>query len=319
MQDAIAPEVISASRSTDIPAFHADWFMNRLRAGYVKWVNPFNQRAQYVSFENTKAIVFWSKNPKPMVRYLPEIDERRIAYYFQYTLNDYESEGFEPNVPAIADRIALFRSLSEFLGPERVVWRFDPLILSNLTSIETLLHRLRSLGEVLHPCTRRLIFSFADIENYRKVQRNLSKSGVVYREFTCEECQIIGSEIGELCRGWGIGAFTCGESVDLSRYGILKGKCIDDQLLLHITDHDPAITDLFGTSASQQLGLFGVSKASSSKDPGQRAECGCVFSKDIGQYNTCPHLCVYCYANTSPGLVQRNCAMCRIDSESILG
>ncbi len=101
---AIAPTVISASRSTDIPAFYAPWFMARLRHGYVKWVNPFNRRAQYVSFEQTRAIVFWSKNPKPMLQHTDELDRRGLAYYFQFTLNDYEREGLEPGVPPLAVR-----------------------------------------------------------------------------------------------------------------------------------------------------------------------------------------------------------------------
>jgi hypothetical protein len=109
--DAVAPEVISASRSTDIPAFYADWLMNRLRAGYAKWTNPFNQQAQYVSFERTRVFVFWSKNPVPLLRYLDEIEARQIggrptAYYFQFTVNDYEPEKLEPNLPPLDARIA---------------------------------------------------------------------------------------------------------------------------------------------------------------------------------------------------------------------
>ena len=93
----VAPVIISASRSTDIPAFYAKWFINRLKAGYCVWYNPFNQKPMYISFVKTKAVVFWTKNPEPLIPYLPELDKRGIHYYFQVTLNDYVNEGFEPN------------------------------------------------------------------------------------------------------------------------------------------------------------------------------------------------------------------------------
>ena len=91
-QEAVAPEIISASRSTDIPAFYADWFMNRLRDGYAIWVNPFNQKKQYVSFDRTRAVVFWSKHPKPLLKHLKTLDNYGFSYYFQFTVNDYEQE-----------------------------------------------------------------------------------------------------------------------------------------------------------------------------------------------------------------------------------
>ena len=128
--EALAPIIISASRSTDIPAFYAKWFFNRLAKGYCVWYNPFNRRKMYVSFERCKAIVFWTKNPKLILPYLHELDRRGIHYYFQFTLNDYVSEGFEPNVPSVTQRVETFRELSEMIGKERVIWRFDPLIMT---------------------------------------------------------------------------------------------------------------------------------------------------------------------------------------------
>lgn len=117
--EAVRPVIISASRSTDIPAFYAKWFINRLKAGYCVWYNPFNQQPMYISFQNTKVVVFWTKNPEPIIEYLPELDKRGIHYYFQVTLNDYEQEGFEPNIPPLHDRIAVFRNLSEKIGKEK--------------------------------------------------------------------------------------------------------------------------------------------------------------------------------------------------------
>ena len=117
--DGNAPVIVSASRSTDIPAFYAKWFINRLAAGYCVWYNPFNQKAMRISFNKTKVIVFWTKNPEPLIEYLPELDKRGIRYYFQFTLNDYESEGFEPNVPALEQRIETFKRLSSLIGKEK--------------------------------------------------------------------------------------------------------------------------------------------------------------------------------------------------------
>ena len=318
--EAIAPEVISASRSTDIPAFHSEWFVGRLRAGYVRWVNPFNQQPQYVSFQRTKAVVFWSKNPAPMLRFLPELDQRKIAYYFQFTLNDYEAEGLEPHVPPIEQRIDTFIHISTLLGRERVVWRFDPLILTDRLSPDQLLHKIQTIGERIHSYTAKLVFSFADISNYAKVQRNLKRAGISYVDFTAEQMREMGRRIGDLCQRWGIEPVTCGEREDLSMYGVNKNKCIDSDLLLAITGFDPAICDLFGHRAGGQLGIFAEEKTPSgaAKDPGQRVECGCALSKDIGQYNTCPHLCLYCYANTSPALVERNVSRFN-GREAILG
>lgn len=127
-QPAIEPLIISASRATDIPAFHADRFFRFLESGYVQWVNPFNRQVQYVSFAKTRVIVFWTKNPKPLIPYLSELNRRGIGYYFQYTLNDYEQEGLEPNMPAMEDRLQTFMDLSQQIGKEKVIWRFDPLI-----------------------------------------------------------------------------------------------------------------------------------------------------------------------------------------------
>ena len=138
----VSPVILSVSRSTDIPAFYAEWFMNRLREGYAVWYNPFNRQPMRVSFDRVKFIVFWSKNPAPLLPHLPELDRRGIRYYFQFTLNDYEKEGFEPNVPPLTQRIATFLQLSARLGKERVIWRFDPLILSPGTTPRQLLTRI---------------------------------------------------------------------------------------------------------------------------------------------------------------------------------
>ena len=173
--DATAPVIISASRSTDIPAFYAKWFFNRLEAGYCVWYNPFNQRPMHISFKNCKFIVFWTKNPEPILPYLKELDKRGIKYYFQFTLNDYENEKFEPCLPKLEKRIETFKELSQKIGKERVIWRFDPLILTPNLTTRDLLKRIWNIGNKIFGCTEKLVFSFVDVAAYKKVQNNFIK------------------------------------------------------------------------------------------------------------------------------------------------
>ncbi|MFC1588033.1 DUF1848 domain-containing protein [Planctomycetota bacterium] len=322
LKQAIAPEIISVSRSTDIPAFYAEWFMNRLREGYVKWMNPFNRSSSYVSFNKARAIVFWSKNPRPLMAHLSEIDSRGIRYYFHFTLNDYQEEKLEPCVPPLAERIQTFIDLSNTLGKEKVIWRFDPLILLKNLDIEGLLSKVRKVGDKVARYTTKLVFSFADISAYKKVQNSLNRNEIEYQEFDKDKMKEIATEIAKLCNKWGIAAATCGEHIDLSKYAIQHNKCIDDELILKITQNDPSICRLFGMDISVQGDLFSSTQKETKKklkDPGQRKDCGCVFSKDIGQYNTCPHLCLYCYANNSKSVVQKNHSRASEESDSIIG
>ena len=184
---AIAPRIISASRATDIPAFYAEWFIKRLNAGFIKWINPFNKQTQYISLQKVKAIIFWSKNPKPLINFLPELDAHGIKYYFQFTVNDYEEEGLEPVVPPLLERIETFKTLSDLVGKDLVIWRFDPLIRSDKISIQKLVEKINRVGELLAPYTSKLVFSFADIIRYRHVQLNLKKNNINFLEFSHDE------------------------------------------------------------------------------------------------------------------------------------
>ena len=157
------PVIISASRATDIPAFYSDWFFDRLAKGYVRWRNPFNAKDSYVSFANTRFVVFWSKNPAPLIPNLHILRERGIGCYVQYTLNDYEKDGLESNVPALQHRIDTFKRLVDTLGEGSVVWRFDPLVLTDTISEELLLVKIDIIAEHLRGYTENLVFSFAYI------------------------------------------------------------------------------------------------------------------------------------------------------------
>ena len=303
-----APVIISASRATDLPAFYADWFMERLRKGYVKWTNPFNGVPSYISFQKMRAIVFWSKNPTPLLKHLDELDAKGIHYYIQYTLNDYEREGFEPSVPSLSYRLDTFRQLSERLGKARVIWRFDPLLISSQTPVEALLQKIERVGNVIAPYTEKLVFSFADIECYRNVKRNLASAHVDAREGTHDEKRALAKGIVDLNQkhGWGLTLATCAENLDLTSLGIASNRCIDDRLLMRCFPEDEALMQFLGVERD----LFGefhpIGKGSRKNDKGQRQACGCFQSKDIGEYNTCPHQCVYCYANRSAEGAIRN-------------
>ena len=319
--EAIAPVIISASRATDIPAFYADWFMHRLKTGYCQWINPFNQQPQYISFQETRAIVFWSKNPAPMIKYLPDLDQQQINYYFTCTVNDYEHEGLEPGVPPLKNRLETFIRLAGLIGKDRVIWRFDPLVLTDRISIDTLVEKIRRIGDQLHPCTNKLVISFADITAYRKVQNNLKKSGINYRPFSEAAMNEIAEKLQRLNQNWHLTIATCAEAINLEKYGIINNKCIDDDLMIKCFSSDKKLMDFLDWPPIE-ADLFAAGRRTaeqpSLKDPGQRAACGCIRSKDIGQYNTCMHLCAYCYANTTPEIVKNNYAQRQRFADSIL-
>ena len=237
--------ILSASRSTDIPAFYADWFLERLKAGYSVWMNPFNQERYRVSFADTRMIVFWSKNPKPMLERLDEVEVLGFKqYYFQFTLNDYVVEGLEPNVPGSDERIDTFRRLADRIGKERVIWRFDPLLLTDKISIDVLLERIANIGRQLKGYTDKLVFSFIDIASYRKVQKNLA--GLGCREFSAEDQVKFAKGLAELNGELGLELATCGELADLSAYGIKHNKCVDDELMMRLFHDDVALMDFIG-------------------------------------------------------------------------
>ncbi len=161
MSSVLEPVIISASRRTDIPAFYGDWFLNNLKTGYFRWTNPFNHKqVRLISINKTRVIAFWTKNPEPLFVKLDEIDKYKINYYFLYTLNDYEREQIEPFLPPLRKRIESFIELSQKLGKERVIWRYDPLILSESISIDILLDKIAVIADEIKEYTNKLIISF---------------------------------------------------------------------------------------------------------------------------------------------------------------
>ena len=304
MAEATSPIIVSASRSTDIPAFYSDWFLQRLKVGYSAWTNPFNGTRIYVSYQNTRLIVFWSKNPKHLLDkdgLLDYLQTKEINCYVHYTLNDYEKEHLERGVPPLTERIDTFKSLVDRLGFGKVIWRFDPLILTDTKDVNIILDKVKKIGDQLKGYTEKLIFSFADIDTYRKVKTNLEKNNIYYRNFSDTEMFQFATELQQLNREWNFTLATCGEKVDLQQLYIIHNKCVDDDLIIKHFSSDGKLMEFLGVDIHES-DLFGGEKIKikkkNLKDKGQRQFCGCIASKDIGEYNTCAHLCEYCYANT---------------------
>jgi len=270
--------IISCSRRTDIPAFFVPWFMNRVAAGYCTVVNPMNaKQVSYVSLvpRDVDAVVFWTKNPAPLVRHLPELTERGYRYYFQYTLTGYGRD-LEPRVPDLLHGVRTFHALADLVGPQRVIWRYDPILVGPSTGLDYHVGRFREVASRLRGTTTRVVISIVDL--YKKAVRNLAN---VHRlEHHPEVLPAFGrtiSALATIAAENGMEIRSCAEDIDLRPFGVPPGKCIDNSLL---------------------LALFGV-PLTVPKDPSQREVCGCVKSRDIGFYDTCAHGCRYCYATTN--------------------
>ena len=264
--------ILSVSRRTDIPAFFAKWFINRIRAGYVLVRNPMNYHQVSrinLSPKTLDCIVFWTKNARPILPYLDEIGAS-YPFYFQYTLNAYERD-IEQNLPPLKEKIETFQTLSNKIGREKVIWRYDPILLSNEYDIERHIKNFDNLAQTLSPYVESCVFSFFDA--YPKVMKNIKACNV--RACNNEEMNYLAKELAFIAKKYNLKLKTCAEIIDLQAYGIEHGKCIDPEL----------ISRIIGCNID------------AAKDKNQRSECGCVESIDIGQYNTCRHGCKYCYAN----------------------
>lgn len=312
--NAVAPVIISASRATDIPAFYFEWFLNRFNEGYLSWKNPFNGKISFVSFSQCEAFVFWTKHPSGLLNRLPELLNTGKAFYVLFSLNDYDNEGYENNIASLKTRIALFKSLSSSIGKERVVWRFDPLLISVEITISELKKRVEKLAFELVEYTNKLVFSFIEIENYAKVKRKTAETSI--REFTSEEKEDFASFLGDLKSKLlkinpQFTIASCSIPENFTQYGIIPNRCIDDDLFAKIAPENQKLMEFLGRNT-----LFPSNN--SLKDKGQRKNCGCILSKDIGVYNTCIHECVYCYANVSDISALKNFKKHVLSSEGII-
>ncbi len=263
--------IISASRRCDIPAFYSPWLAKRFEQEFVFVRNPFNRHQVGrvgLSPSDVDAIVFWSKNPAPMISHLDIF--KSFPYYFQYTLTGYPV-AYEPNLPSVEARIATFQTLAEQHGSDRLVWRYDPILISPECTLAWHRSMFSFLCERLAGCTDTCVISFLDM--YRHMKPRCDFFGI--REPEQTECLELAEYFVSVSARYGIEIHTCTETLDLSALGILKSSCIDGHRLERICGR-PFLTR---------------------KDQYQRKGCGCIESVDIGTYDTCPHGCIYCYAN----------------------
>jgi DNA repair photolyase len=262
--------IISASRRTDIPAFYSEWFFNRLAEGYVLVANPFNPKMisrVSLSPEVIDCIVFWTKNPSPMLGRLDRLTDYR--YYFQFTLNPYERE-IENNLPALTERINIFKRLSDKIGREKIIWRYDPVLINEKYTVNFHREKFAEIAYGLESHTEKCILGF--IDHYRHIRDTVKRFNI--RPLLLEDIETAAISFRETINQYPIELETCTAKVDLSHLGIQSGQCIDKKLVEKIAGYS----------------------ISAKKDRNQRDICRCVESIDIGAYESCLNGCIYCYA-----------------------
>ena len=286
--------ILSVSRRTDIPSYFSDWFFERLKEGYVYTKNPMNPKQisrLELSPETVDCIVFWTKNPEPMLSKLSELEP--YPFYFQFTLTSYGAD-IEANVPHKRDvMLPVFQKLSETIGRNRVIWRYDPILFTNRYTPEYHVKAFRQMAEALRGYTEKCVISFVD--TYAKNRKQMEKLGVY--ELPIEELEAFAKELCDIAKENDMVMASCAEQINLARCGIAHNACIDKVL----------IEELIGC------------KLKGTKDKNQRGECGCMESIDIGAYHTCENGCVYCYANHSETQVKENLRKYDVHSPILCG
>lgn len=292
--------ILSVSRRTDIPAFYSEWFMNRIKEGFVYVRNPFNPNQISkipITTENIDCIVFWSKNPKPMLKYLDEINSRGFKYYFQFTITPYNNK-IECNIDDKKDIIRTFINISKKIGRERIILRYDPILLTEKYNVNYHLKAFEMLLDELGRYTNRVVISF--IDNYKKIATNMKT--IEAQKFNETSIRSIAKGFSEVAQNHSLKIETCAEKIDLSEFGINHSSCIDTKLIEKII------------GCHMQMG-----RNDKQKLDGNREACGCVKCIDIGEYNTCIHNCTYCYANINKYQALANYKKHNKDSPILIG
>lgn len=273
--------ILSVSRRTDIPACYADWFYNRIREGFLCVRNPMNAHQVSrieLSPEVVDCIVFWTKNPAPMLERFKELGEYSCC--FQFTLTGYGKD-IEPGLPDKRQvLIPVFRELSGKLGAKRVIWRYDPILKNERYTAAYHLKAFEEIAGSLQGCTEKVVISFLDL--YAKIKNHMARLHV--QELSEQEMLEMAGQMARIAGKYGMAVESCAEKIDLAGVGVKHGSCIDKKL----------IEEIIGC------------RLSGGKDKNQRLECGCLESVETGLYNTCRNGCRYCYANFSDEAVRAN-------------
>ncbi|WP_243366916.1 DUF1848 domain-containing protein [Fundidesulfovibrio soli] len=289
--------IVSATRRADLPAHYAAWFLERARAGWCAVPNPFNAlQVSRVSLaaKDVEAIVFWTRDPRPMIPHLAELDRLGLPSVFQFTLLEYPS-AIHPGMPPLVERIEAFRRLAGEIGPERVLWRYDPVLLCASAGTDYHLRMFEALCRELEGNTRRVTVSL--MEPYRKARRRLAAAGVDLLAPGEGAVGAMFKDMAAMAHGCGMEPASCADEAGLEALGFVPGACIDAGLIKR---------------------LFEV-ETSAGKDASQRPACRCAPSRDIGMYDACPAGCAYCYATRDFALARRNRAAHDPASPSMLG
>ncbi|MCL5959830.1 MAG: DarT ssDNA thymidine ADP-ribosyltransferase family protein [Chloroflexi bacterium] len=272
--------IISASRRTDIPAFYSKWFMNRIREGFCHWINPFNTKQILrvsLTADDCLAIVFWTRNPKPLLGHLNFLRDKGYHFYFHFTINGYPKE-IESHIPPVSEAIAVFRQLAEMIGPELVQWRYDPILLSGITPESYHLEQFEFISRELEGYTRRCYFSFMDLcgAAERGLRRIEQEYEIAMQQPLLEDQLGLIHKLQDMAASRGIAFFSCCGTWLVGR-GIRTGQCIGADLL-----------QMAGSGIDKGLRRFP-----------SRKQCNCAEAIDIGAYDTCIYGCAYCYATGS--------------------
>ena len=281
--------IISASRRTDIPKYYSDWFINRIKEGYVDVRNPMypSQVSRYsLNPEIVDGIVFWTKDPEPILKKLDEFS--RYSYYFQFSLTPYGKD-VENNLPDKHVLINTFKELSSKIGKERVNWRYDPILLNDKYSIEYQIHAFEKIAAELNGYTKNVTISFIDEYNFggRSIFTSLKA-----QEINLSQQNLLAEKISEIAHENGMSVDTCAEKIDLQKYGIKNARWVDSRI--------------FEKLNNCKLSRLKTRYEELPKDTSQRKECLCVDSIDVGWPNTCLNGCNYCYATSSKTELEQN-------------
>lgn len=289
--------VVSASRRTDIPAFHHAWFMNRLREGRVTVRSPFGGRVHEVSLrpDDVIAIVFWTKNAGPLLPFLDEVLAGGHRFTFLYTINNYPAF-LEPRVPNLEHSLRMVKTLTQRYSRLAIRWRYDTIVLTEQLDARWHKANFTRLCDELARYTDRCIFSFCDY--YRKTVRNTERLVPDHVRPTDTECRDLAEALAEIAASRGLRLLSCSHEFLVSaRIG--SARCIDPEFLAGVVD------------TVERKAALNVLKMAPS-----RKECRCAASRDIGAYDTCGHGCVYCYANAYPESAAANLARLAKDDRS---
>lgn len=267
--------ILNVSGRTDVVAFYSDWFINRIKAGYVDVRNPFNKHMiSRINFKDVDGIVFCTKNPIPILNRLGSIN---VPYIFQVTLTPYKKD-VEPSVPPKGKIIEAVKYLSKKIGKENVYVRYDPIFISDEYSLAYHVKNFSRLCELLDGYVNKIIVSFLDY--YQNVRYNLNVLRV--KVLTEKDYLVIGKSFSKVAKMHGMTVQTCGEKRNLKEYGFVVSDCVNKEVAARLT---------------------GKTKF---KKWTARKKCDCVMMVDVGAYNTCTHMCKYCYANYDERQVSKN-------------